>query len=114
MTLRLWLLAGAVASAFGMWLYVSGLQSKNAELVGENRALNSAVQMRTIENAVTETFHHDTKIIRETVEKEADAVEAIPSDKLPDDVLSAWRRGLSNVAANAVDHDTDQPSGTLH
>jgi hypothetical protein len=101
---RIIALGAAVAGIVGLWLYVGHLRTEVAVARTRAQAAESAAAMRSVETKTIEQFHHDTKIIRETVEKEADAVEAIPSDNLPADVLAAWRGGLRNVTNSAADN----------
>src|SRR4051812_25364516 len=100
--LRLYLYGGALIAAVCAWLYVSHLQHEITKQRERAVAAEASAAMRSVETKAIEQFHHDTKIIRETVEKEADAVEAIPSNDLPGDVRPAWLLGLSNVTNSAA------------
>jgi hypothetical protein len=109
--LRPYLYSGAAIAAVCGWLYVSHLQSSNDKLKGENKALNAVAAMRSVETRTVENYHTQTKVIRETVEKEADAVEAIPSDNLPDAVREQWLGSLRNVTNSAAaDPDSAKPA----
>jgi hypothetical protein len=114
MTLRLWLIIGAAASTLALLAYVGHLRSEVTKQRERAVLAEANAAQRSNETKVIENYHTQTKIIRETVEKEAHAVEQIPSDDIPAELLERWRDGLSNVQTNSVDQHPDEPSRTLH
>jgi hypothetical protein len=102
---RLWAALGlASALILGVW-YVLHLREEVARQAA--RADAAVMQSGVDENtaAITDRVASERVIIIQAAEEKASAIEAIPSDDIPADVLAGWRDGLRDTRAGRTDPD---------
>jgi hypothetical protein len=105
--LKNWLLiaCGAALAAFlGLLAYNDHLKHVAEKAKAQTEAATQSANLATNTVRITEHFHTTETIIREKAEEQAHAVEQIPSDDVPADVLDSWRLGLRNTRAAATDN----------
>lgn len=93
-----------VLRGFGFHFDPLNLAEKRAK-AAETRAAGAeqSAAMATNTVHIIERYHDKETVVREKAEESAHAVEAIPSNDVPADVLGAWRDGLRNVRSATND-----------
>jgi hypothetical protein len=109
MTLKIWLLAGAILlAAFGAWKWQQAAleREKGLRVAAEQSAALAKDTTRIIERTMT----HENTIYRQA-EESADEVQAQPGADapVPDELLSSWGRAVIGLRSQAAATDDQRP-----